>query len=270
MRRSNERGRRWPIDLFTVRAVLSRRCWTVRTRPVRAAVRACPRHGRATGWFDFTHQPADNGALDPEEVLGIQGPPAEEVLPEPSDAVDSEPPAAERQSWGRSRSFRPRSSSPRWVRVRGASGCECRRDHGAQAASRPAHATEPAEAPAGDKTISGPGATKPSGIAVRVLTGLRSHGSVEMPGLSVGRDDANDLVVRSWAVSRRHVFLCPTERGLFLEDWSHESRARGRRAHGLGPGGALPIIDICGARLRWCAASPNGLRAVRLKKHVVL
>lgn len=207
--------------------------------------------------FDFTHQPADVGLPDPEEVLGVQGPPAEEVPPEElPDAAGSELSAeVERSESVQGPQFpsvpeQPEiSESSEEPAAVNAAATTARKQ-----ASRPAHAaTEPAEAPAGDKTISlGQARPKPSGIAVRVLTrDFAATVPVEMPGLSVGRDDANDLVVRSRAVSRRHVFLCPTERGLFLEDLGATNPAL---VDGVPMGldqEVLPgsIIDICGARL---------------------
>ena len=206
--------------------------------------------------FDFTHQPADVGLPDPEEVLGVQGPPAEEPPEELPDAAGFEPsavaegpepaqgsqlPSAPEQLEMSESSEEPEAVNVATTTVR-------------KQVTRPAHAAaEPAGTPAGDKTISlGKARPKPSGIAVRVLTrDFAATVPVEMPGLSVGRDDANDLVVRSRAVSRRHVFLCPTEQGLFLEDLGATNPAL---VDGVPMGldqEVLPgsIIDICGARL---------------------
>ena len=75
--------------------------------------------------------------------------------------------------------------------------------------------------------------------------------SVPSRGVTVGRDDGNDVVLHSRAVSRRHLRLAPTPDGMEASDLgaTNPTRYRGRDVRGsvIVPYG--DSVDVCGCVL---------------------
>lgn len=75
--------------------------------------------------------------------------------------------------------------------------------------------------------------------------------SVPSRGVTVGRDDSNDVVLHSRAVSRRHLRLAPTPDGMEASDLgaTNPTRYRGRDVRGsvIVPYG--DSVDVCGCVL---------------------
>lgn len=115
------------------------------------------------------------------------------------------------------------------------------------------------EAPDADETADLGAAAAPRGEAApphsfRIVASTEEM-SVRLPlpppGLTVGRDGSNDIVLRSRSVSRSHLRLVPHEAEVEVEDCGAKNPAlvRGRPLEGSARLGDGEMVVICGATL---------------------
>ena len=99
------------------------------------------------------------------------------------------------------------------------------------------------------------------GVAVQSST-LDVWLPVGEEGASVGRDAANDVVLHSPAVSRRHLRMVPTPDGMEVEDLGSKNRAtyRGREISDRVVVTYGDAIDVCGCILVMTGPEPTEKR----------
>lgn len=80
---------------------------------------------------------------------------------------------------------------------------------------------------------------------------MQVHVPVTQRGLTVGRGEDNDIVLRSRLVSRRHLCLTPLDGGVTARDCgaTNPTIVHGKPLEGSASVGAGDLIEICGIRL---------------------
>lgn len=80
---------------------------------------------------------------------------------------------------------------------------------------------------------------------------MQVHIPIPQPGLSIGRGEDNDIVLRSRLVSRRHLFLLPQEDGVTAQDCgaTNPTLVHGHPLEGSERVSAGDLIEVCGVTL---------------------